>query len=65
MPGCEGWTRPRQSLVDVSAEGPGVGDPHRLVVSLAVKKPLLNFVQNKDLVWRFQICFSGRIFVLK
>lgn len=36
MPGCEGWTGPRQSLVDVSAEGPGVGDPHRLVVSLAV-----------------------------
>lgn len=36
MPGCEGWTGPGQSLVDVSAEGPGVGDPHRLVVSLAV-----------------------------
>lgn len=36
MPGCEGWTGPRQSLVDVSAEGPGVGDPHRLVASLAV-----------------------------
>lgn len=52
MPGCEGWTGPRQSLVDISAEGPGVMDPHRLVVSLAVglKKPLLNFVQNKDLV---------------